>query len=200
MMKWSNLWLVVLLIISLTKSLVPSSLYKPYGMSLKILEKNSTCIATIDTRIAHFDNPIEWLQLSLQEPPCLKSRWILVVALPSELDPAVIGILQHHVSIDFIASNFDPQIGTVTHINPNSAYEFRPDSVWDKSSGRQVRDNRKLERKISRKIFSQTSLANILWAVIVSCLSGFIVNLSARMWGDKQQQRNHMYTYVPSPS
>ena len=180
--------------------ITPSDYYHSFGMSLKLFEENGRnilCLASIDSRIAHFDNPIEWLQMSLKQQPCAESRWVAVIAYPSTLDPSVIDILKNYASVDLIASDVDPNISSVSHVLPNVTLDISQQSITDTSTGRIIRGESSLtgNRKIFTKPISKTSSSNIVWAIALSCLAGLIVNISARATG---LPKRTLYSNVPS--
>ena len=192
---------LLLTILSLTHGLILtlSDYYDPYGMSLKLLgESNLVCLAAIDSRIAHFDNPLEWFQSSLQQQPCIESRWVIVVASPSALDPSVIDILQNHASVDVIASDIDPRIPNIVHIPPNTTVEISPTGIINLLTGTVVvgaKSSPFPPKTVSVKPLSKTSSFNILWAILISCLSGLIINFSAHA---ANLPKRTLYSTIPS--
>jgi hypothetical protein len=174
-----------------------SSYHQPFGMSLKLLPDRLACIVAIDSRIAHFDTPIEWLQASLHQQPCLQSNWVIVVALPNFPDQSVIDILVHHARVDFLATNPDQSLDSpLLIVNPNITFEISPSGIVDTSSGRPIVGEKQTQNfsTLSRKPLSNTSVFNIVWAIMISTLAGFSINYSGRAIADKRNS----YASVPS--
>ena len=176
----------------------PSDYYQPFGMSLKLFEQDGTnllCLASIDSRIAHFDNPIEWLQMSLQQQPCANSQWIVLVASPSALDHSVVDILKNYASVDLIASDIDPTIPSAVHTLPNVTIDVSSTTITDTSTGSiLLGEPSPGSRKFVTKPLSKTSSSNIVWAIVLSCLSGLILNISARVSDDERKRT--LYTNI----
>jgi len=179
-----------LLFVSATASLDPNKFFQPLSMSTTI--QDSTCIVSIDTRIGAFDNQIQWLQASLNEKPCWDSDWIFVFA--GGLDPidhVVLEVIESYAIVDALLVDGDP-VEVSIPISPFRGSTIRvesSDSAVIVSSldhvSKQI-GSRRLERQAGgantgrRKLLSNTSATNLIWAFLVSCVAGLLVNVSVR--------------------
>ena len=179
-----------LLFVSATATIEPTKFFQPLSMSTTI--QDSTCIVSTDTRIAAFDNQIQWLQASLNEKPCWDSDWIFVFA--GGLDPidhVVLEVIESYAIVDALLVDSDtvevsipvaPFLGSTIRVE-SSDFAVIVSSLVNVSQ--QIR-SRRLERQAGaantgrRKFFSKTSATNLIWAFLLSCVAGLLVNVSVR--------------------
>jgi hypothetical protein len=177
---------------------------------IRQIPQGTACLVSIDSRIAAFDTPAEWLQLTLHERPCWMSDWVIVVAhsgAPKSassantstgvLDPVVVEILDSYAIIDILVSDASvgglsvdmvivPFTGTTIQLQSlDDAAIVIPASPGGSTTVHSRRKDRKNSTQIGRKILSKTSWTDIIWAFIIAAFGGLLVNISLRDIGKR---------------
>jgi hypothetical protein len=154
-------------------------------------DSKSACIISADSRIAAYDNEIEWLQSTLHEKPCWLSDWVIVIVGGGvRLDPVVEEVIKTYAIVDIIVmdmtdtdlSKFSMEGTTVQLIAGQTSAVVVKGQTTTVSSHH---ESRKGISKMTRKIFSKTSMPNIFWAFAIALSSGLLINVSLRNVGKR---------------
>jgi hypothetical protein len=163
-------------------------------LSADIMRTPEHCIVSIDGRVAHFDAQIQWLQATLAEDPCRESSFVIFsLSFGDLLDSEVKDFLRSHTLIDVIASptvlTFDESTLSVD-IQRDGSIEFKPDGTLVhragclKTSDPIITGVSKRDDRVTRyppsAVFADTPMGNVVFAVIVSILSGLSLNIAFR--------------------
>lgn len=159
-------------------------------MSIERVLGMQFCMVGIDSNIAKFEYPIEWLQATLQEEPCRKSEWVILTLFNGDIDPDVVDLIDNYAIVDIVFSDRDiHNMKSVVWVNAHGKLNVEFDSLTAKQSNScrslevvSLTTSRKSERvtSTSLKFLSYTSVYNILVAVALAMLSGLGVNISFR--------------------
>lgn len=65
----------------------------------------SFCVVKIDSRIAHFDHQLEWMQANLIERPCRESDWVIMSVAHGDLDYETLDFIDNTAAVDIVFSD-----------------------------------------------------------------------------------------------
>lgn len=150
------------------------------------------CLISMDSRTAHFDAQLQWLQASLSEDPCRTSNWVIVNFFNSpNVEQDVISLVSRSADIVIVD-------GQIEQYAKDSSVFFYRDKATVMSTCTDDTDHGNLEPKTTRPIlssvYSDTSMGNIYWSLILALISGLCVNVSLR-----RSLAKRMYQPVEDP-
>lgn len=153
------------------------------------------CVVKIDSRIAHFDAQLEWLQATLSEHPCRSSDFTIVTFKGGNLDSEVVDLLSAHAMVDLIVSD-DPKIRIpmrgvpltqdgVLGFTKDGQITYSPATCNSVSSPDQKvffpsRRNDRMSSYPMIAVYSDTPTSDVIFSIVVALLSGLMVNVAFR--------------------
>lgn len=153
----------------------------------------SFCVVKIDSRIAHLDHQLEWMQANLIERPCRESDWVIISVAHGDLDYETVDYIDNTAAVDIVFSDrvvpdlTTPQLvaakGTESFtiaFREREAHSFPSCTTSGPSPvALQARADERLSTS-PRRTISRVPVGVIVTGILLAGLAGLSINVSLR--------------------